>query len=85
MKNYLHIGQDTVILSSEIAGIFDLDNCTVSKNTRDFLTRAEKEKRVVTASEELPKSFIVCRESGKDIIYISPISSQTLLKRKGRL
>ena len=79
---YLHLGQDTAVRVENIVGIFDMDTSTVSKRTREFLTRAEKEKRVKNVSWELPKSFIICRENGKDIIYISPISSQTLIKRK---
>ena len=82
---YLHLGQDTAVRVENIIGIFDMDTSTVSKRTRDFLTQAEKEKRVKNVSFELPKSFIICRENGKDIIYISPISSQTLIKRNSEL
>ena len=28
---YLHLGQDTVITTKSIIGIFDMDRCTVSK------------------------------------------------------
>ena len=81
---YLHLGQDTVVTLDEIIGIFDLDTTTVSKSTRNYLTNAEKAGDVVNVSMELPKSFIVCashvRPSGR-MIYISQISSTTLLKR----
>ena len=43
---YLHLGQDCIIRTKEILGIFDLDSATLSKHTRDYLTRAEKEGRV---------------------------------------
>ncbi|MGN0468611.1 MAG: extracellular matrix regulator RemB [Acutalibacteraceae bacterium] len=75
---YLHLGQSTVITTDEIVGIFDLDNTTVSKKTRDFLFQAQKEKRVVYVSSELPKSFIVCLDN---TVYISQISCATLIKR----
>ena len=39
---YLNIGQDTVITDKNILGIFDLDNTTVSKASRDYLAQAEK-------------------------------------------
>lgn len=82
---YLHLGQETVVDTKNIIGIYDMDTSTVSKWSRDFLTNAEKSGRVVNVSFELPKSFIVCRElkEGKEteIVYISPLSSQTLLKR----
>lgn len=79
---FLHLGQDTVINQDNIIGIFDLDNTTVSKKTRDFLARKEKEGRVVNVSYELPKSFVVCEEKNKGIIvYITQISTSTLIKR----
>ena len=78
---YLHLGQDTVVKTDTVIGIFDLDNATVSKKTRDFLTRAEKDGKVVNVTYELPKSFIVCNDKGKTKVYISQISSVTLFKR----
>ncbi len=79
---YLHLGQSTVITLNEIIGIFDLDNTTVSKKTRDYLSMAEKEGRVKVVSQELPKSFIVCSsENEKNSVYLSQISTSTLLKR----
>ena len=35
---YLHLGQDTVITTETVIGIFNMDECTVSKKTRDYLT-----------------------------------------------
>lgn len=79
---YLHIGQETVVPEKDLIGIFDIENTTVSGTTRDFLARAEKEKRVVTVGEELPKSFIVCRDTDKnETVYVSQISCATLRKR----
>jgi len=82
---YIHLGQETVVREDEIIGIFDLDSTTVSRHSRKFLNLAEKRKEVFTVSYELPKSFIVCnnKEKNKNTIYISQISSQTLLKRSG--
>lgn len=79
---YLHLGQDTVVSMDEIIGIFDLDTSTVSKSTRDYLTKTEKDGNVINVSMDLPKSFIVCSgRDGKKRVYISQISSATLLKR----
>lgn len=80
---YLHLGMDKVVTFDEIIGIFDLDTTTVSKNTRNYLAKAEKDGIVENVCYDLPKSFIVCRDkNGKDKVYISQISSSTLLKRK---
>lgn len=81
---YLHLGQDKVVAFEEIIGIFDLDTSTVSKTTRDYLKRAQTAGRVVNVSMELPKSFVVCTDKDKAItVFISQISSSTLLKRTG--
>ena len=55
---FLHLGEDTVVNSKEIIGIFDMDTSTVSKVTRDFLNKAEKNKKIVYVNYELPKSFV---------------------------
>lgn len=83
---YLHLGQETVIMQDDIIGIFDLDNTTVSKATRDYLAVAEKNKQVINVSFELPKTFILTnnRYDGNKV-YISQISSSTLLKRAANI
>lgn len=78
---YLHLGQDTVVRTGSIIGVFDLDNTTVSKHTRAFLTKAQQEGRVVNVSAELPKSFILCAEEGVQRVYLSQLAPVTLLKR----
>ena len=83
---YLHLGQDIIVNERDIVGVFDLDNSTISRHTREFLSKAQKEGRVVNVSMELPKSFIVCEKNGQTTVYISQISTSTLLRRaSGRL
>lgn len=79
---YLNIGQDTVITDKNILGIFDLDNTTVSKSTREYINTASKNGECITVSiEELPKSFIVVVKNNKKEIYISPLNTSTIFKR----
>lgn len=79
---FIHIGHDTVIIDKEIIGIFDMDNTTVMKKTIDYLNNAEKSGNVKNVAPfELPKSFIVCQEPTGKVIYISPVSVGTILKR----
>lgn len=78
---YLHLGQNTIVRKDSIVGIFDLDATTISVKTRNFLRDAEIRGEVENVSYELPKSFIVCVENGKRKVYISQISSSSLLKR----
>jgi len=78
---YLHLGQSVVVAEADIIGIFDLDNTTSSHITRKFLSGAEKSGSVISVSDELPNSFVLCSEDTKIKIYLSQLSSQTLLKR----
>ena len=77
---YLSIGNDMAVREKCIIGIFDMDNTSVSKRTRAFLTRAEKEGRVVPC-DDLPKSFVLSVEYGMDRLHLTSLSSQTLEKR----
>ena len=80
---YIHIGGDVSVLKKSIIGIFDMDNTTISKWTRQFLKYSEEKENVVNVSDELPRTFIVTEnERDKKIkVYISPISASTLQKR----
>lgn len=79
---YLHLGNDVVINTEKIVAMFDIDACTVSKKTRDFLAAAQKNGEVINVSYELPKSFVVCNDKGKTSVYISQLSTKTLSRRK---
>lgn len=81
---YLHLGQDTILRTSDILGIFDIDTASISRHTRNFLARAEQAGRVVNVTSELPKSFIVTA-AAPPTVYISQISAATLKKRSGYL
>ena len=79
---YLHIGMNVMVDPRRVIGIFDLDNTSTSKLTRRFLDGAEKEGVVQSACEDIPRSFVVCDHPyHRQIIYISQLNSQTLLRR----
>ena len=79
---YLHIGMNVMVDPRRVLGIFDLDNTSTSKHTRRFLDGAEKEGVVQSACEDIPRSFVVCDHPyHRQIIYLSQLNSQTLLKR----
>ena len=82
---YLHLGENTVVRTDDIIGIFDMDTSTISKWTKNYLSNATKSKRVINVSMELPKSYVVCNEDNEIMEYVSQISSQTLMKRKSNL
>ena len=77
---YLSIGNDMAVREASIIGIFDMDNTTTSKRTRDFLTAAEKEGLVIPC-DDLPKSFVLTWEYGMSKVHLTSLSSATLDKR----
>lgn len=79
---YLHIGQNEIIPQRRIIGIFDLDNCTYGKRTRDYLAAAEQDGVVLDIAGDIPKSFIVCDHPyHRQIVYLSQLNPATLQRR----
>lgn len=78
---YLHLGNNIVVNVHDIIGIFDIEKTTIGKYTRRFLSHVQKNNEVINVSQELPRSFILCETKNKAYVYISQISSSTLLKR----
>ena len=77
---YLNIGSDMAVRERSIIGIFDLDNTSTSRRTREFLDKCEKEGQVVPC-DDLPKAFVLTAEYGLDRVYLTALSSATLEKR----
>ena len=77
---YLNIGNDLAVRDRSIIGIFDMDNTSTSRRTREFLEKAEGEGQVVPC-DDLPKSFILTAEYGFDRVYLTTLSASTLEKR----
>ncbi|MGI5962324.1 MAG: extracellular matrix regulator RemB [Lawsonibacter sp.] len=79
---YLHLGQSVVVPHREIIGIFDLDNASWAYKTREFLEKAEADGRAIWLGDDLPRSFVVVgRQSEAPLVYISQLSSATLVRR----
>ena len=81
---YIHLGNNNLIKTDEIIGIFDIDNTTVSVRTRAFLSKAEKRGDIILTGSELPKSFVVAsKKRGDTRVYLSQLAPSTLNKRSG--
>ena len=78
---FVHLGQDSVVNMKDITGIFDIENTSTSKDTREFLVKMSKDNKVVYVNEDLPKSFVIAKKGDSEIIYITSISASTLKKR----
>ena len=77
---YLSIGNDMAVREKSIIGIFDLDNTSTSRRTREFLEASEKEGEVVPC-DDLPKSFVLTSEYGFNRVHLTSLNSATLEKR----
>lgn len=80
---YLPIGHDMAVRTSTVVGIFDLDNTSYARRTREFLEQAEKLGQVVPC-DELPRSFVLTAEYGMMKVYLTALSSRTLMRRWGK-
>lgn len=79
---FLHLGENVVVPIKDIIGIFDLNTTMYSSDTSSFLRMAEEDGFVERISKEhQPKSFVIAEVNKMSKIYLSPISSSTLIKR----
>ena len=74
---YIHLGSDVVAEEKDIIGFFDMDTTTVAKATRDFLVSEQNTGALITVAEDIPRSFVVCR----DKTYLSQLNTSTLGRR----
>lgn len=75
---FLYLGGDVSVKDDDVIGIFDIEECSVSRVTAEYLNLCQKKNIVkYIRREEMPKSFIVA----EDKIYISNVSHGTIIKR----
>ena len=78
---YAEVGLNLSVREDHILGVFDLDNTSWSKITRQFLKTAEENGEVVEATDTLPKAFILTSEYGQNRVYLTKNSSAVLQKK----
>lgn len=77
---YLHLGGDVTVSMKDIIAIIDIDS-KIPQINKDFLKTAEEEGFIIKTSKDKPKTFIIAEVNGKSKVFLSQISSATLLKR----
>lgn len=75
---YLHIGNNYIINTKSIIAIFDIENASTSKFTKEYLSKIQN---AINVNFDMPKSFIICSENNNEKIYITSIAPSTLKKR----
>ena len=78
---YVAFGKEKSVFSNDIVAIFDLDITSQSHLTRQFLREAEKSGAVENTADDIPKSFVICKEKEKNTVYLSQMATATLVKR----
>ncbi|HZW83145.1 MAG TPA: extracellular matrix/biofilm biosynthesis regulator RemA family protein [Candidatus Deferrimicrobium sp.] len=75
---FLHLGGDIMISQQELVAVIDLESATNAVTTREFIqTVNAKDLMHEIGEKDKGKSLIITTKN----IYLSPISSYTLLKR----
>lgn len=81
MKNvYLHVGNGCVLKNKEIIGVFDIDNATIMKTSREFINSEEKEGRIESVFEDIPRSFVLCDNK----TYLSSLNTASIIRRNNK-
>lgn len=78
---FIHPGKNAVLRKSDIIGIFELDNVSWSKRSREFLRCSEERGEVIDASEDIPRSFILSTNNGKSRLTLTHVTTRTIIKR----
>jgi regulator of extracellular matrix RemA (YlzA/DUF370 family) len=74
---FLHVGADVVVSLKRVVAIFDLKSSQTAEATRAFITKAHQNKMVTDIAGGEAKSLVLTDSE----VYLSPISSLTLMKR----
>lgn len=74
---FLFLGGEVSVRSDDVVGVFDIEECSVSRVTADYLNSCQRKGKIVNVSEDMPKSFVVT----VDKTYISNVSHSTIVKR----
>lgn len=74
---FLYLGGDVSVYSKDVVGIFDIEECSVSRTTADFLNSCQKKGVVVSISEDMPKCFVVTEKN----TFITNVSHNTIRQR----
>jgi len=74
---FLHVGADVVVSLKRVVAILDLRSSASADATREFIALAHSEKTVTDIAGGEAKSLVLTESE----IFLSPISSLTLMKR----
>ncbi len=77
----LHLGNGHMVVKAHIAFILDYQECLNNKSSEFFFNTISKQAETIIIADEPVKSLIYTQTKDKKTLYLSPISTGTLLKR----
>lgn len=87
---FLHLGGEYNVPIKNVIFIIDVESSLQSKDSKNFLNVSEQKNKIIKVTDHEPKSIVVTKNEkrgsnleSKIVVYYSPISSITLLKRAG--
>ena len=78
---YINIAGDYSLKTSEIICIFDIDKLTVYGSNRNYLSKMEKRGKIISVTDKIPKSFLLCGTKKDSVVYLSNLMPSTIYKR----
>lgn len=79
---FLHLGGSISVRKKDIIAMLDIDDGSISQITKDFLSRAERDGKVILTGTDLPKSVILTDDGqGGAWVIFSHISAKSLAGR----
>ena len=79
-NGYVNMGLDRILPRSSVIGLFDLDSVTVQKDSRNFVSLAQKKGEIEDATTDLPVTFLLCdgKADKKQSVLLTSFSLTTL-------
>jgi len=77
----VHLGNGRMVLKEHISFILDYQECIKNKSSALFFNQISNQAEKIVISTEPIKSLVYTCHDNQETIYLSPISSVTLLKR----
>ncbi|MBR7032539.1 MAG: DUF370 domain-containing protein [Clostridia bacterium] len=77
---FCHVGAGTLINDRDVVGIFDLDGEITTATTAGFLKEAEKGKKTISASYDIPRAFVLVSGNKEEVIF-TRLSVSAVTKR----
>lgn len=78
---YIQLGNEVSIRAEDIIGVFDINTAFKCKDSNDFLNISDEEGFIHNICNTSIKSVVITEINNNSRIFLSPISSHTLIRR----